>query len=189
MFISDADLTTVLDDTQMAQVIDLSTSKRNRAEHFALEESRSFLNFHYDVELIFGFEVFDYSATDEYKEGQIIVSDEAVGYTCILDAPAGTALTNDTYFEEGDARNPLIVMITVDLLAYHLFSGVSTNMIPQHIIDRYEQSIKKLTAIRKQTMNPLLPVKVIDEDAEENPNNQTHTISIFSHPKRNNFYD
>ena len=188
MFISDADLTTILDERQMAQVIAISESNRKRAEDFATSEATSYLNFKFDTDAIFTFEVFDYSININYKEGQIIVDDSATAYTCILNAPAGTALSDDTYFESKDGRNPLIVMIVVDLLAYHLFSKIPYNSIPEHIKERYKEAITKLKNIRVGKMNPLLPIKQIDSDEEQDPNRQTHTITILSNPKRSNFY-
>ena len=157
MFISDADLSTVLNERQLLEVITPNTSNRNRAENYAIDEASYYLNFQYDTDTIFGYKVFDYDATAIYTIGQIVINSDALGFTCIQDAPVGTALTDSNYFEEGEARNPLIVMIVVDIFAYHLFSRTGTNRIPQHIIDRYEMALKKLKEIRKQTMNPLLP--------------------------------
>lgn len=189
MFITDADLTTVINENQLAQIVAISQANRNRSEHYAINEAKSYLNFQYDTDKIFGYEAFDYSNSVDYKEGQIIIDSSAIGYTCIQDATAGTALTDATYFEERDDRNPLIVMIAVDLLAYHLFSKTGANRIPQHIIDRYEQATKKLKDIRMSKMNPYLPLKQLEEGAEQDPNTQTQTMKIISNNKRSNFYD
>lgn len=188
MFISNIDLSTVLDTTQLTQVIMPNNANRKRAEEFAILEATSYLNFRYDTALIFGFEVFDYSAAVAYKDGQVIIDSEGEGYTCIADAPAATALTDTNYFEKGESRNPIIVMIVTDIMAYHLFSKKPANRIPQHIIDRNDQAIEKLKNIRSQKMNPLLPIKVVVE-GQEDPNAKTETITITSNPKRNNYYD
>lgn len=186
MFITDSDLNTVLDEHQMMQVIGATTYVRKRAEHFAIEEAASYLNFQYDTVAIFGFEAFDYNNTESYKAGQIVVDDTATGFTCVADAPAGTLLTNDNFFEEKDGRSPIVAMIVVDILAYHLFSKISDNMIPRHIIDRYEQAIKKLKDIRIKKMNPILPLTEVETN---DPNTLTQSISILSNPKRGNFYE
>lgn len=187
MFISNIDLSTVLDTKQLTQVILPTNANRKRAEKFAVQEATGYLNFRYDTALIFGYDVFDYSAAVAYKNGQVIIDSEGEGYTCIADAPAATALNDTNYFEEGEGRNPLMVMIVTDMMAYHLFSKNPANRIPQHIIDRYDQAIAKLKDIRAQKMNPYLPIKVVIE-GEEDPNAKTETISIISNEKRNNYY-
>lgn len=188
MFITDPDLTTILDERQMTQVIAISESNRNRAENFAISEATAYLNFKFDTDAIFGFEAFTYNNTISYKEKQIIVDASATAYTCITDAPSGTALSDLNYFEIKDRRNPLIAMIIVDLLAYHLFSKIPYNSIPEHIKDRYKEAIAKLKNIRSGKMNPLLPIKQIDSDIDRDPNAKTSTITILSNPKRQNFY-
>lgn len=188
MFLSNADLSTVLDPVQLAQIIMVSTANRKRAEDFAVEEAIGYLNFRYDTTLIFGYKVFDYSALVVYNVDDIVVSAEGEGYTCIQTTTAGIPLTNTAYFEVADDRNPIIVMIVVDLLAYHLFSKLPQNRVPQRIIDRYDQAIQKLKDIRAQKNNPLLPIKVVVE-GQEDPNAKTETISIISNQKRNNYYD
>ena len=185
MFITDSDLTTVLDEQQMMQVIHATLYSRKRAEDFAIEEAASYLNFQYDTPLIFGYKAFDYNNTQDFKEGEIVVNDQAIAYTCIADAVAPVTLTDTNFFEEKDGRNPIIVMIIVDLLAYHLFSKIADNMIPKHIIERYEQAIKKLKDIRTQKMNPMLPLKQVNT---EDTNSPSQTITILSNPKRTNFY-
>jgi hypothetical protein len=188
MFVTNIDLSTVLDAAQLAQVISISNSNRKRAEDFALEEATSYLNFRYDTVLIFGYKAFDYSASAVYNVGEIVISSEGEGYTCIQTTTAGIVLTNEDYFTLQDDRNPIIVMIVLDLLAYHLFSKLPQNRVPQKIIDRYDQAIAKLKDIRSQKMNPLLPIKVVEE-GQEDPNRKTETITITSNPKRNNYYD
>lgn len=188
MFLSNADLQTILDATQLAQIITISAANRKRAEDFAISEATSYLNFKYDTAKIFGYKVFDYSVSVAYKVDDIVISAVGEGYTCIQDAPAGTAIDDENYFELRDDRNPIIAMIATDLLAYHLFSKSPKNRIPQHIIDRYEQAIQKLKDIRAQKMNPYLPLKV-EVEGEEDPNAQSGMISIISNQKRNNFYD
>lgn len=187
MFISNDDLSTVLDDRQLTQVINTKIAARKRAEAFAVSEAKSYLNFRYDTDIIFKHKVFDFDASADHKEGDIITY-EGIGYTCVQDKTAPIDLTDTNYFIEQDNRNPILVMIIVDLLAYHLFSKVGSNKITQTIIDRYEDAIKKLKNIRMQKMNPLLPLKVIEEDQTPNPDAQTHTITILSNPKRDNYY-
>lgn len=185
MFITNSDLSTVLDEQQMIQVIYAATYIRKRAEDFAIEEASSYLNFQYDSHAIFDYKAFDYSNAQDFKAGQIVVDAQAIGFTCIADVVAPANLNDVNFFEEKDGRNPIIVMIIVDILAYHLFSKVADNKIPKHIIDRYEQAIKKLKDIRAKKMNPNLPLK---QEASQDTNRPNQSISIISNPKRGNFY-
>ncbi len=187
MFISDADLNTLLSETALIQVIGASSAKRKRAEKYAISEAASYLNFQYDTAAVFGFEVFDYDQTASYTPDQIILDHDATAHTCILAAPTGTVLSDTNYFSRDiDGRSDLVVMIVVDLLAYHLFSQTGANRIPEHTKDRYDAAIKKLKEIRAQKMNPGLPLLVQDENT---PSSQkSNTVSIISQRKRNNFY-
>lgn len=188
MYLTTSDISALVP-TKVVEAIALSfgSAIMKTAERYALDEAKSYLNFKYDTVLIFSYEAFDYDQQIAYKEGQVIVDSDAVGYTCIQDAPAATALTDSAYFELGDPRNPILVMIVVDLMVYHFFSRLPQNQTPQKQIDRYEQALKKLKEIRKSIINPDLPLKVFDEEAN-NSAKETHTIKIISKPKRENFW-
>lgn len=186
MFTSNTDLRSILSDAQLAQVILVSAANRNRAEQFAVAEATSYLNFRYDTDTIFGFEVFDYDQTMAYTTGQIIIDPDAMAYTCIANAPAGAALSDVQYFEAKDGRSAIIVMIVVDLLAYHILSKTGANRITEHIKERYDAALKKLKAIREQKMNPELPLPNYDNGTPEEES--TDTMEIISRPKRDNFY-
>jgi len=189
MFTSNTDLTTVLSSTEMSQVITPNANNRKRAEEFAVQEAVAYLNFQYDTDTIFDFSVFDFSISESYTENQIIVDANGVAYTCIQNAPVNTALSNAAFFEQRDDRNPIIVMIIVDLLAYHLFSKAPTNRIPQTVKDRYKEAIEKLKSIRNKKMNPFLPLKENDDPQTTDINQGASDITILSNPKRHNFYD
>ena len=175
-----------MSDTALGQIITPEKDNRKRAEQFAIGEATAYLNFRYDTKAIFDFEVLDYSQAVAYQVDQIIISSEGIAYTCIANAPVGASLTDGQYFEREDGRSELIVMIVTDLTAYHLFSRVPNHKIPQHISERYEAAIKKLKEIRAQKMNPELPLKSSDDSSTTQQ--QTNTISIISHQKRNNYW-
>lgn len=186
MFISDADLRTILSDSTLAQIISIDKYNRNRAEAFAIEEAKAYLNFLYDTDAIFGVEAFDYSQAMAYAVDQVILSSEGIPYTCIATAPVGASLNNAQYFKQQDQRSALVVMIVVDLLIYHLYSKSPSNRIPEHTKERYESALKKLKEIRTQKMNPGLPLASQDNSATGEE--RTDTIEIISRPKRNNYY-
>lgn len=186
MFISNADLQTVLEDVQLAQVVTATEANRNRAEDYALAETKGYLRYRYDVENIFGFEVFDYDQNQAYTTGQIVIDAHAVGYTCLSPAPAGTALTNAAYFAPKDEREPVLVMIVVDVLAYHLFSRTGARRIPEHIKTRYEQALDKLKQIRAGKLTLDLPLRP-SSDADDVPQS-SGGITIISKEKRQNHW-
>lgn len=189
MFISKTDLLAVSKDSALQQIAagTFPTPQIVRAEAFALEEAKSYLNFKYDTNKVFGVEAFDYDATVSYTTGQVVLSPEGIAYNCILNAPSGTLLTNTDYFVLGDLRNMLLVMILVDIILYHYYTRLPNNRITETRIVRYEQAIEKLKQIRKSQLNLSLPLR--DYEATEHTEEQeTHTIEIISHEKRNNSY-
>ena len=186
MFISNADLRTVVSDQALAQIIPPEEYNRNRAEAFAIEEAKAYLNFQYDTEAIFAIEVFDYSQAVAYAVDQVIMSSKGIPYTCIAAAPAGASLSDAQYFKQEDQRNALVVMIVADLLTYHLYSKSPANRTPDHIKERYDSALKKLKEIRTQKMNPGLPLA--GQDHADPGEKKTDTIQIISRPKQNNYY-
>jgi phage gp36-like protein len=69
--------------------------------------------------------------------------------------------------EEGeeDTRDQFIVMITIDILLYHLWSKEAANNIPKHRELRYNDALEWLKAIQKG-QEADLPA-LVDEDGEE----------------------
>lgn len=189
MFVTKTDLLAVSKDSAIQQIASgtYPTPQIVRAEAFALEEAKSYLNFKYDTNKVFGIAAFDYDATVSYTVGQVVLSPEGIAYNCVLDAPSGTLLTDTNYFVLGDLRNMLLVMILVDITLYHYYTRLPNNRITETRIVRYEQAIEKLKQIRKSQLNPELPLW--DYDAEAHTTEQeTHTIEIISQEKRNNHY-
>lgn len=189
MFLTKTDILAVAKDSAIAQIDPATFPPPSlvTAERFATDEAIGYLNFKYDTTKIFAVQAFDFDNSVAYKTGQVIIEASGVAYNCIADAPAGTALTNASFFALGDLRNSLIVMLLVDLMLYHFYSRLPSNRINQTRILRYEQAIEKLKEIRKSRLNPELPLR--DLDSETLPDTQTtQTIEIISQPKRNNNY-
>ncbi len=67
-------------------VTDANDQVRIRAEAFAREEMEGYLNSEYDTDKIFNRRVFDFSASGQYKVGDLVIKSTGEQYVCILDA-------------------------------------------------------------------------------------------------------
>ncbi len=63
----------------------------------------------------------------------------------------------------GAARSPIIVMLAVDMLLYHLFSRLNPDQIPDIRTNRYESAIEYLTMVAGGKLSPDLPPLVNEE--------------------------
>lgn len=70
-----------------------------------------------------------------------------------------------------DARDPFIVMTCIDLALYHLYSSKSTNQIPEHRSNRYEDALSWLRSAKRGEVCDSLPVK---EEAKLNMRIRSH---------------
>lgn len=187
MFLTRNDFVSLIsEDVILSLVTDFEAPNMIRAQQYAIEQAKSKLNFHYDTDLIFELNSFDFDNSQAYKEGEVIIDGDGKGYTCIADATAGTALTDTNFFKLGDPRNPLLVMLLVDMTVYH-FMGTADTPQTEYRKKRYEQAMLELDKIRMRKSNPKLPVKTYEEGSED-PNESSHTFSIISKPKRNNHF-
>jgi hypothetical protein len=189
MFLSKTDFNAVAKDSTISQIAqgNFPPPQLVTSERFAIDEAKSYLNFKYNTDVVFGVNAYDFDAAQAYKIGEVVMDVNGNPYNCIADAPLNTPLTDTNYFAEGDLRNSLVVMILVDMTVYHFHSRTAGNRIPEMRIVRYEQAIEKLKEIRKSNMNPNLPLR--DYDAPEHTSQQeTHTLEIISQDKRNNNY-
>ncbi len=77
-----------------------------------------------------------------------------------------------------DERNDFIVMITIDIALYHLWSKEGANKIPQTRTDRYADALEWLKAVQKgaDTQLPLL----------ETNSDQSGNLRIWSKHKASN---
>jgi hypothetical protein len=86
----------------------------------------------------------------------------------------------EVFSKRGDERNAFIVMITIDIAIYHLYSQKPARKIPEPRKDRYNDAIIWLDAVHdgKPTDLPLLPPEEYEGD-----------MRIFSlYPPNNNKY-
>lgn len=63
--------------------------------------------------------------------------------------PAGTSLSNTTYWTVGDNRTPQIVMLMIDMVLYYLHKSISPQNIPDMRKEAYNQAIKVLRSASK----------------------------------------
>ncbi len=78
---------------------------------------------------------------------------------------------------EGDSRNQLIVMYTVDIALYNMVASLPQKMGIEIRKERYERAIKWLEGVKSGKIVPDLPVV---DDSEGSP---TNTIIYHSEPK------
>ena len=105
----------------------------------------------------------EYSETEAFTVGQRIagvsvttVDDNGLNpvtarplYTCILDAPAGTLLTDELFFSPIDDRNPVLVEIIAILVIYNISSRSNPRQVPEQRQINYDRVIDTLKDIQK----------------------------------------
>lgn len=78
------------------------------------------------------------------------------------------------FSQTGSSRNQQIVMITIDILLYHLHSQLASSAMPKIREDRYNAAIKWLGEVNVGNISPSIPEKV------ENP---LYPVKTGSRPK------
>ncbi len=82
---------------------------------------------------------------------------EGMAISQIKNSLSGRYDTDAVFSAEGNARNHYIVMISVDLTLYHLYTSVAPNLIPDVRSTRYQDAIDWLKDVRKGDANADLP--------------------------------
>ena len=65
--------------------------------------------------------------------------------------------TNTIFACEGEERNHFLVMITIDIALYHLWSKRAPRKIPEYRAQRYQDALDWLKAVGEGTMTTDLP--------------------------------
>lgn len=157
------------------------SSKSKRALLTAIEEVKGSLNYTYDVDAIFAVNAYDYSVSQSYKVGDVVLNAVGDSYTCTADAPANTPLTDTNFFEAKEPRNLKLVQLVGAIYMYNIHLGTPPNKIINTRQDAYNDALAYLKDIRTGKANLELPLRPISSITETS---QTHTISIKSNPKR-----
>lgn len=99
----------------------------------------------------------EYDITENYTEGQRVASTEDASenrrlFVAIQDAPAGTSLTDTTFFNETDDRNSVLVKIVCYLVIYELSRRLNPKFVPEQRSMDYENGMKMLKDIQTGKM-------------------------------------
>lgn len=92
-------------------------------------------------------------APDDITNGSVYWKDLGA-YTI----PAGTDLTNTTYWSAIDNRGQAMVLRLVDLTLYHIHSRIAPRNIPDLRVKRYDEAIEWLKGCAKGDITPNLPI-------------------------------
>lgn len=118
-----------------------------------------------------------HDATTAFLKGGTVLGPNGERYLVLANSTGDDLTDADIFWLK---RNNLLVMIAVDIALYHLHARIHAKQMPVWRLERYEQAIAKLKAIRKLEMNPGLPV--IGATA----GTATGNILMTSNEKRNN---
>lgn len=83
---------------------------------------------------------------------------------------------NALFTQTGADRDAFIVMIAIDLVLYHLYSGFAPKLMPEHRNNRYDDAIKWLTKVGNAEIPTQFPT-IADADNTD--------CKINSYPKQN----
>jgi phage gp36-like protein len=86
---------------------------------------------------------------------------------------------------QGDKRNPLVLMYTMDCALYHMCAWLPQKMGHEIRKERYDRALKWMEGVAKGLLNPTLPGK--GDDGEGNIDEDLNSsLSWGSEPKNNN---
>lgn len=184
--INDYDYNAITSEEDLLVLSDSTDEFLTQCNRIAIDEAAGYLTSIYDVEALF-LDPVEYNISTAYSENDRIYTIDYITdgssfytfYTCIEDAPAGTSLTNTTYFEEGDARDQKLIEVIMTISLYHLHKRLSPNNIPDFRRISYDgdgdadrmSAIKWLTMVQNGEINPfgwqLNPDPIIDDGSDE----------------------
>lgn len=72
--------------------------------------------------------------------------------------PAGTALTNTTYWTLGDSRDQQMVLYLIDITLYHVHARIAPRNIPDLRVKRYDDALGWLKMCARGEVTPALPL-------------------------------
>lgn len=140
-----------------------SNSQLIRAEMSAKEEMVSYLSSRYNIDKIF-LDVSPWSSTKLYKVGDHAY-DAATSKVYIARVEhTNHAVTENTYWLEGDNRNQFIVTCLTDITIYHLFKKINPRNIPEARGVAYDAAREWLRDVAKTISNPKLPLLTDESD-------------------------
>lgn len=72
--------------------------------------------------------------------------------------PAGTLLTNTTYWTLGDSRDQQMVLYLIDITLYHVHARIAPRNIPDLRVKRYDDAVNWLKMCARGEVTPALPL-------------------------------
>lgn len=112
------------------------------------------------------------------EPGYVVHTFNGETITGITSTAQGITPTDQSTWEKKDTRNNLYKMFLIDVLLYHLFSKVMPRQIPELRLIRYKDTIEKLKAIQKGTLQAPF---ILKKDFQFKP-------SINSAKQKSNWY-
>lgn len=132
-----------------------------------------------------------YDVADTYTTGQRVAGPaDANGirtlYIALQDVPAGTALTDTTFFEERDSRNPVLVEIVSHLIVYHISRRINPRQLPEQRIMDFDNAMMMLKKIQRGEVDLDIPKRAAD-DVETDDAGQRVAWGDFEGISHNNY--
>lgn len=145
----------------------------DQAERFAEGLLKLYLKGRYEIEAHLKI-VEDYNPGRAYDLGKF-VREAGVIYEAIVAAPAGTPVTNATYYRKNDPRDPLIVWLAVTLSLCNAHKRVAPKAMPEHRKEACKEAMEILTKMNEGELVPEVP-PVVEEE-------QSGVVAVSSNPR------
>lgn len=110
-----------------------------------------------------------YGTIAALPQGNVFPDDPVYGakywtpFVSAYTVPAGTALSNTTYWTKADNRDQQMVTYLIDITLFHIHSRIAPRNVPQLRIDRYTQAVQWLTAAAQGAITAALPLLQPDQ--------------------------
>lgn len=163
-FLQKNDITDIYSTRYLDEITESDDARWKRIESQQLELIAAFCRHWYDMDYELR-PVFDWVDQDWTENTRVI--DGGVFYTAIQDVPAGTLITDESYWIAGDDRNPEVVKMAVYLLVYTLSGRYGTSSIPELWDNRKKYTIDELKGIQKGHIQMDLKPNDIPDDVPE----------------------
>ena len=172
-YIVKGDLIAEINATNLEELIEGDDNNWIKTEKKALEAAAAHTRHYYDTDTEFR-EVTLHDASKVYTENQrvyVIDSGEYKLYVALKDVPATTVITDETYWEQKDDRNALLVSIIVDKMIYSLTGRNRSGDSPGYWFDRNKDANAELVKIQKGITSLDIPLLTYadDETEQEDP--------------------
>lgn len=173
----------IREDVQM-HISGADTKTITNAENIALGKMKHAWNKRYDISQIF-IPCQEFKPGKPYIEGQLMYHrlDEASDYqvfTALQDnSTPPTGDENDLNWEAEDPRDHYVLYLLICLTAYYYFKPEARSVVPQHILDDYEDAKEEIATIGQGNAEAMLPARQVEDKSKSGD------FRWGSHPKEN----